>query len=204
MNDVRKIGIFAGSFDPIHRGHIACARQAMNAFGLDRVLFVVEPRPRHKQGVKAFEHRSAMVQRAIADIAGFQHILIDDPYCTTTETLPMLRERFHGSELYVLMGDDVAEHIAKWPQVTELLSSVQLAIILRKFKRNEMEQRLQKLATITGHKPRVHIIDAIGAPISSSKIRLQLKREGTSDMVQPVVLDYIRTQNLYGSSGLAS
>ncbi len=200
----QRIGIFAGSFDPIHKGHIMCAQRAMEQLGLQRVLFVVEPRPRRKQGVKAFEHRSAMVQRAIADFEGFQHILIDDPYCTTTETLPMLRERFQGSELYVLMGDDVAEHIAQWPQVTELLSNVQLAVILRTLKRNQLEQRLEKLATVTNQKPRVHIIDGIGAPISSSKIRAQLKHEGTSDMVQPHVLDYIRKQNLYGSSGLAS
>lgn len=200
----QRIGVFAGSFDPIHKGHIMCAQRAMEQLGLQRVLFVVEPRPRHKQGVKAFEHRSAMVQRAIAEMDAFQHILIDDPYCTTSETLPMLRERFKGSDLYVIMGDDVAENIAQWPQVTQLLSQVQLAIILRRFHRSELEQRLQKLAAITHEKPPVRLIDGHTSAISSSHIRAELKRRGTSDLVQADVLEYIRSQNLYGSSGFGS
>lgn len=200
----QRIGVFAGSFDPVHKGHIMCAQRAMEQLGLQRVLFVVEPRPRHKQGVKAFEHRSAMVQQAIAGMDAFQHILIDDPYCTTSETLPMLRERFQGSELYLIMGDDVAEHIAQWPQVAQLLSQVQLAIMLRRFSRSELEQRLEKLATITQEKPPVHVIGGLDQTISSSEIRAELKRQGASEMVQADVLAYIRSHNLYGSSGLGS
>ncbi len=197
----QRIGVFAGSFDPVHKGHIVCAQRAMEQLGLQRVLFVVEPRPRHKQGVKAFEHRSAMMQRAIADMDAFQHILIDDPYCTTSETLPMLRERFTGSDLYIIMGDDVAEHIAQWPQAAQLLSEVELAIILRRFNQSELEQRLKKLAAITHEKPPVHLIEGNARMISSSQIRAELKSRGTSDMVQADVLEYIRSHNLYGSSG---
>ncbi|MCA9332160.1 adenylyltransferase/cytidyltransferase family protein, partial [Candidatus Saccharibacteria bacterium] len=52
---MKKVGIYAGSFDPIHKGHIALAEQAIQQCGQDKVFFMVEPRPRRKQGVKALE-----------------------------------------------------------------------------------------------------------------------------------------------------
>lgn len=204
MSKSQKIGIFAGSFDPIHAGHMACAKSALEVLGLDRVLFVVEPRPRRKQGVKAFEHRSAMVQKAIVDKPAFQHLLIDDPHCTTTETLPMLRERFVDSELYLIMGDDIAAHIASWPRSSELLSEVQLAVVLRRMSRDMLVQQLDKLEKITSKNPRVHILDVVDDKVSSTAIRKQLKTEGYSKLVDKSVLAYIQEHNIYGSSGFGS
>ena len=62
---VKRIGIFAGTFDPVHKGHISFALQAIEAAGLDEVVFLPEPRPRHKQSVTDQSHRIAMINLAI-------------------------------------------------------------------------------------------------------------------------------------------
>lgn len=204
MATTQKIGIFAGSFDPIHSGHITCAQAALDELGLHKLYFVVEPRPRYKQGVKAFEHRSAMVRLAIKDMPSFGDIVIDDPYCTTAETLPMLRKRFTSSELYLLMGDDVAQHIADWSNVATLLEHVRLAVVPRRFNKDGVMRRLERLRAVSKKPITYHVITQARSSLSSSDVRKQIKTHGKSGALHPRVQEYIYTHNLYGSSGLGS
>src|SRR5258708_1287895 len=92
---VKKIPIFAGTFDPVHEGHLAFAQAALEE-GLEKVMFLVEPRPRRKQGVRALEHRTAMVQLAIADEPQLSTIVLEQARFSVNETLPVLRARFSG------------------------------------------------------------------------------------------------------------
>ena len=62
-----RVGIYPGAFDPVHKGHIAFALAAITAHQLDKVFFLPEPSPRHKQGVKALDHRVEMVRLATAN-----------------------------------------------------------------------------------------------------------------------------------------
>src|SRR5687768_15392849 len=98
---LKKVGIYAGTFDPVHEGHLAFAREAAAQYGLDKVFFLVEPNPRRKQGVKALEHRNEMVQLAIRSEKLFASILLEQHRFTVTETMPVLRSRFKNSELYM-------------------------------------------------------------------------------------------------------
>src|SRR5688572_27140829 len=105
-----KIGIYSGTFDPIHLGHVAFAKEALKQCGLEKVYFLVEPRPRRKQGVKALEHRQAMVELAIAKEPALGSIILDHARFSVRQTLPVLQARFEGSEIVFLMGDDMLAH----------------------------------------------------------------------------------------------
>ena len=204
MSGMQKIGIFAGSFDPIHEGHLQAATQAQQALSLDTVYFVVEPRPRHKQGVKAFEHRSAMVSQAIANTDVFKQIYIDEPYCTVEQTIPMLAKRFPAAELHLIMGDDVAKRLAHWARLDELLRSVQLVVVKRRYREDEVVRQLERFSALSGQSARFHFIRQGTSTTSSSAIKKAIKDGADPDGLPATVLEYAKRYNLYGSSDLGS
>jgi nicotinate-nucleotide adenylyltransferase len=198
------IGILAGSFDPIHAGHLAAAYGAASAAGLDRVFFMVEQRPRHKQGVKAFEHRSEMVRLAISDIDLFGQLVLDHPQFTVAATIPTLRRRFQSEELYLIMGDDVSRRLAHWPDIDVLLGEVKIIAIPRLLPPDKIRQQLSSLEVVTATSSSYVIGERTHVGVSSSKIRAALKKGEAVDTLHPRVLAYIQQHGLYGSSGLGS
>jgi nicotinate-nucleotide adenylyltransferase len=125
---VRRVAFFGGSFDPPHRGHVAVARAARAALGLDMVLFApVGAQPLKLSGPTAsFEHRLAMTRLAIAGEAGFAVSTADAPKPSgapnyTVETLERLRRELPaGSELLCLMGADSFANLRAWRRASEL------------------------------------------------------------------------------------
>ena len=204
MNKGQKIGIFAGSFDPVHAGHIQSAKKALADLRLDMVYFVVEPRPRFKQGVKAFEHRSTMMRLAIAEDSSLKQIVIDEPYCTTAETIPMLMNRFEGASLYILMGDDVVRRISEWSNRDELFNQAELVVLRRKLTIEHIKAILDKVSIVSGKKPTYHIVENPLSPHSSTEIKQALKAGKQPEGLHPDVLAYAKAQNIYGSSGVGS
>lgn len=204
MATKQKIGIFAGSFDPIHEGHMACAQAAAEAAQLDLVFFIVEPRPRYKQGVKAYEHRSEMTRFALADKSSYRQIVIDEPYCTTAETIPMLENRFPGSELFLIMGDDVARRITDWSQTNVLFDHAQLLVVRRMMASRELEALFARLEAVSGKQPRYQLVNTVASTLSSSDIKRQLKAGQLPEGLHRRVSAYIKQHNLYGSTGFGS
>lgn len=201
---MKKVGIYSGTFDPVHNGHLAFAGDALRQCGLDKVFFLVEPRPRRKQGVKAFEHRWQMVQLAIAGEPKFGSIMLEQAQFTATETLPVLQERFKGAELCLLMGDDWLKHFADWPHVEELAQSVTFAIGLRHTTRQEAEALLKTIQQTRGLTMRYRLFQAPVSDVASSNIRAAIKR-GTRPVGVPVpVLSYIKEHRLYASADSVS
>lgn len=127
-----RVAFFGGSFDPPHCGHVAVARAAREAFGLDTVLFApVGAQPLKPDGSAAcFEDRLAMTRLAIAGEAGFAISLVDAPKAQaegdpapnyTIETLERLRADFGpGCALYCLMGADSFFALRRWHRAAEL------------------------------------------------------------------------------------
>ena len=192
-----KVGIFSGTFDPIHDGHIAFARQAIKAHKLDKIFFMVEPRPRRKQGVKAFEHRQQMVQLAIRDEPVFGSIILEQQRFTAHATLPLLRARFKGAKLFMLMGDDMLHHLGSWPHVEELISGVSFIIGLRKDSQTEALANLRGLEKARGLKLDCKIFVAEHSDYASSKIRLSYKKGQAPEGLNPHVQKYIEEIGLY-------
>ena len=110
----RRIGIFGGTFDPPHFGHLILAVEAQYQLELDTLLFVLTPDPPHKQDhrLTALDDRIAMLSAAIEGVAGFalSRVDIDRPGPHfTADTMALLREQYPGDVLIYLMGGDSLE-----------------------------------------------------------------------------------------------
>jgi nicotinate-nucleotide adenylyltransferase len=201
---MKRVGIFSGTFDPIHNGHIRFALDALDQAGLDKVFFLVEPRPRRKQGVKAFEHRQAMVQLAIRDESRLGSIVLEQARFTPHETLLLLAARFKGATLCMLMGDDMLGHLNDWPQVEELVRTCTFVIGKRRNNQtNLIQERVQALEQTRGLSFAYQVFDSPLSGVSSSKVKAELRRTGKSADLPLAVQEYITQQGLYASSGVS-
>jgi nicotinate-nucleotide adenylyltransferase len=134
----RRIAFFGGSFDPPHLGHLAVARAAQTALGLDTVLFApVGAQPLKAQGATAgFEDRLAMTRLAIAGEPGFEISLADAPMASggpnyTLETLERLHQKLAGSALFLLMGADSFFGLRHWHRAAEIPFAAPLIVASR-------------------------------------------------------------------------
>lgn len=193
----KRVGVYSGTFDPIHSGHIAFAEQALVETKLDKLFFLVEPRPRRKQGVRALEHREAMVKLAIAEFDSFGSIQLEQSSFTVEETLPKLKALFKGADLHFLMGEDVFSHLNNWPNVDELLVSSSFIVGIRKHDEAKMRLVLEQLQKTRGLKFKVNFIITENHNVSSTNIRLSYKRGTTPKGIIAETEDYIKENGLY-------
>lgn len=166
------IGVLAGVFDPIHLGHAQFIRRSIDANQLAKVYVLVEKSPKYKKCLASYVHRKRMVELAIADIAQAEIYDSPSPFFPISATLPELRKSHPKDKLYLLVGDDVAEHIYDWPGAETLLKDVELIIAKR-----DGDDKL--------------------AHASSLKIRETLSNGADSVDLDDQVLDYCRTNQLY-------
>jgi len=132
-----RIGVFGGTFDPIHIGHLAAAVEVRHVLALDRVLLVVSNNPWQKAGSRPItpaEDRYAVVAAAAADLEGLEpsRIEIDrggDSY--TADTLAELAGRHQGAELFLVVGADLAAALGTWARGEEIRGLATLAVVTR-------------------------------------------------------------------------
>ncbi len=137
MTERRRIGLFGGTFDPIHLGHLAAAQEAADRLALDVVEFI----PAHQQPLKeraprvSDDERLAMVRAATADNPCFRvsTIELERPAPSyTMETLRLLRETYGAdTELFFLLGVDAANTLDRWLGAAEILRLVRLVVMSR-------------------------------------------------------------------------
>jgi len=192
----KQVGIYAGTFDPVHEGHLAFANQALTECKLDKLFFLVEPRPRKKQGVRALEHREAMVRLVIADNEKFGMIQLAQANFSVEDTLPKLQALFEGAQLHFLMGEDVFSHLSTWPHVDELLTSSSFIVGIRKNDEIKMKLTLAQLQQARGINFNVNFFMTEQQDISSSNIRLALKRGNEPQGLLSKTRDYIKSNGL--------
>jgi len=135
-----KIGLFGGTFDPVHKGHLAVARAALEACQLNRIYFVPANLPPHKQKqpMTAFAHRFAMLALATADEKAFVPSLFEAPEDGpikkekpnySIDTVRRLKQSLKASDqLFFLIGMDAFEEIAKWHQSEALFKECDFII----------------------------------------------------------------------------
>jgi len=181
----RRIGIYAGTFDPVHAGHVSFALQAILAARLDKVYFLPERRPRNKQHVEHFGHRVAMLRRAIKPHPQFEVLELVDVSFSVERTLPELQRRFKGSELVFLFGSDVLQNLRNWSKADQLLAESELVIGLRE---QDDRGKLHGLIEAWPVPPKALTIFASYAPeVSSGRIRDALRRrQPTSGLLTSV------------------
>ena len=140
------IGLFGGTFDPVHKGHLALARAALEQYKLHKVLFVPANIPPHKQRqpLSPFLHRFAMLALATANEKAFVPSLLEAPEegaasrkaevrpNYTIETVRLLKKTFKVSDkLFLLIGMDAFADIAQWHQAEALFRECEFVVASR-------------------------------------------------------------------------
>lgn len=210
-----KLGLFGGSFDPIHCGHVAAARAALEQVDLDRVLFLPTADPPHKPPLTAPAwRRFAMVELALLDEEGLytsSRELTPGRTAYTVETLEHFRKQEPEAELHLLVGSDSLAQLHTWKRWRELLRLARLVVSMRpgwEWQRVR-EEIPTDLATRLdeGETAATEYRDGRPAPVcvqrpvevSSTEIRQAFDRgeDPPADLFPPRVLDYIHKYRLY-------
>ncbi len=192
LKNKTKIGIYSGSFDPIHIGHITFALQAINEAGLSKVYFLPERMPRDKHVHEHFGHRVAMVKRAIKPHPKLAILELDDRTFSVKRTLPKLNKKFNDSELVFLFGSDKISSMANWSDIDKLLKSSGLIIGLRE------EASVNQILDQTKNWPKTPVIIGSYWPaVVSTKIRQSLQNGGVATGLLKSVASYIKQNWLY-------
>lgn len=132
-----RIGIFGGTFDPVHVGHLVAALEARQALALDTVLMVVANDPWQKRDLRTVtgaEERFAVVAQAVAHIEGLEasRIEIDRGGASyTVDTVAEVAAAHPGAELFLVVGEDVAAELDSWERAEELSAQVTLVVVDR-------------------------------------------------------------------------
>ena len=199
-----RLGIFGGSFNPVHMGHLVVAQDALELFNLDRVLFVPCNRPPHKSptGLVDGPHRLAMLEAALEGDLRFEASDIElsrGGISWSVDTARELRLRFPAAELVFIIGADSLLELHLWRESAELLKLCEFVTVVRPGTDMDALQQLElKLPApwperLMGNVRVGHLVG-----ISSTDIRCRVA-EGLSIryLVHPAVEMYIAEHSLY-------
>jgi nicotinate-nucleotide adenylyltransferase len=198
-----KIGIFGGTFDPPHLGHLILASEAWATLSLTRLLWVIAPDPPHKQSqaVSPLHHRLAMLERALAEDEAFEISTIEmereGPHYSV-DTMRLLREARPSAEFTFLIGGDSLRDIPSWHHPSEFLALCDALGVMRRPGDSIDLTALE--SALPGISEKIRFIDAPLLEISSREIRRRVA-EGKPFRyyLPPKVYEYIREHRLYHS-----
>ena len=197
-----RIGIYGGTFNPPHAGHIAAANFALMALELDRLLVIPARTPPHKQkngDITDGAHRLEMLKLAFA---GEEKITVSDMELQrdgisyTCRTVEILKAQYPGDELFLLMGTDMFLSFSSWYQPEQILKRVTIAVLCRD---EEAGSRavLETRKTLVGQGGSVVLLENPVVEISSSTLRRLLVFGCTEAYIPQSVLHYIYENGLY-------
>ncbi len=219
------VGLLGGTFDPIHRGHLAVARAAQQRFGLGRILFVPAGSPPHKQGLPltSYTHRYAMTALATSgdklfipsDIESPEQLAGSPSY--SIDTVRQLKKELKKSDrLFFIIGMDAFKDIAKWREPEPLLRETEFIVVSRPgFSLSDIGAALPEdlrpthkvLKTMKHHLVggdivlsgvTIHLLPGVNERVSATQIRAAARTGRKLDaLVGPEVADYIRKTGLY-------
>ena len=198
-----RVGIFGGTFDPIHQGHMVIAEQVAEVLGLARVIFVPSGVPPHKpaSSIKAgTEDRLRMVEAAIQ---GNDKFLIDSVEIESrramysVETVPLIKERHEGDEWFFVSGADEVSNLLSWKEPNKLLEEAAMVAATRPgydiSNLKHLEDELENFDKIVP-------VECTRVDISATSIRRRLvEGRGIRYLVPDGVYEIIYERGLYGA-----
>jgi nicotinate-nucleotide adenylyltransferase len=217
-----KIGIFGGTFNPIHNCHLRIAKQVWRRMKLDRVVFVPSGHPPHKPEamIQAPQNRLTLVRLAIADSPYFD--LSDQEVSRSgksyaIETVEAFRQQYPGAEIFFILGVDAFLEIDSWRDVERLIRICHFVVVSRQgFSFQQLEKlkrpiqadtpsllaldrgRIRKKEILLKSGKTLFLLKLPPCPISSTQVREQLKaRQDMKNLLPESVKSYILKNRLY-------
>ena len=218
----KRIGVYGGTFDPIHNGHLQIAEAILESFAMDGMLFVPAFVPPHKSGEEITSpfHRLAMLILATADedrmfVSTIELEAPSQPY--TIETLGRLQVKYGDTRLFFVMGADSFKDITLWREYERILSEYDVIVAIR--------PGYLEGGDITGHLaphlrarvidlrgsllpsseistiPHIYFTDYVAVDVSATNVReLAMRGQAIKGLVPPSVIGYIAKYRLYQKS----
>jgi len=214
-----RIGVYGGTFDPLHNGHWRVARNVLEKFSLDQLLFVPAFVPPHKRGraISAAHQRYAMLALATADeermfVSGIEIEAPSRPY--TVETLGRLGREEPGAQLFFLMGADSFAEVMMWRAWEKLLGAY--SVIVAQRPGNELDaapaghlppELRQNVIDLRGGArptkemltaPHIYLTDYVAENVSATRVRAEIAAgRSVDELTPPAVANYIAKYRLY-------
>lgn len=196
-----RIGLFGGTFDPPHLGHLILASEACAQLNLSRLLWVLTPTPPHKLGqvVTSPEHRLEMLERAISDNPAFELSRLElerpGPHYTV-DTVRIVQERHPAADIILVIGGDSLRDLPAWRFAADLVAACREIGVMRRPGDSADLAALESL--LPGLRAKLRFVDAPLLEIASSAIRRRVA-EGISVRyyLPPAVYEYIQKEHLY-------
>lgn len=197
-----RVALFGGTFDPIHRGHLAIAKAAADALRLDKVLFAPAGRqPLKLEGTPTpFLDRLAMVALATASDPRFSASDLDAPHPDgtpnyTVDTITALQRQSPHATLFILVGADSFLSLPHWRQPNLLLSLADWIVVSRP---GLSLEDLSPLQLTPEQSSRIHILNSVHEDVSATDLRQRLHRgDPCTGLLPPAILPYIQSHHLY-------
>jgi nicotinate-nucleotide adenylyltransferase len=198
-----RVGIFGGTFDPIHQGHMVISEQVAEVLGLARVIFVPSGVPPHKpaSSIKAgTEDRLRMVEAAIR---GNDKFLVDSVEIESgramysVETVPLIKERHEGDEWFFVSGADEVSNLLSWKEPDKLLEEAAMVAATRP---GYDISNLEHLEEVLENFDKIVPVECTRVDISATSIRRRLvEGRGIRYLVPDGVYEIIHERGLYGA-----
>lgn len=196
-----KLGIYGGTFSPIHFGHIRAAENFLNSFGLDKLLVIPTALPPHKAEVVGASADDRLWMARLA-FAGHDRVEVSDYEITRggkSYSVLTLEHFKPGNELYMLVGTDMFLTLDEWFRSADIFSLADIVL-----KRRECDSQTDRLIARKADEyrarfgARIHIMDGAPFEVSSTGLR-ELIRDGkpTGRFIPESVADYIAKNHLY-------
>lgn len=204
-----RIGLYGGSFDPVHWGHIRPIQEARESLELDQVLYLPTGRPPHKaerhagaRRLLAAPRRFAMVELALLNEEGLfvsPYELSEESTSYTVHSLEHFRETQPNDEFFLLMGADSWHNLESWREWRRILELVEIGVLVRPgWELPELDGERAEAVD----RGRVHFIHNRPLPLASRRIRAALANGEplSPDELPPQVLEYVQKYDLYRSN----
>ena len=199
-----KIGIYGGTFNPVHTGHIHAAKQTAEILGLDKLILIPDRIAPHKEipsGSPTPEQRLEMLQLAVAGEEGIEVSDIElkrEGKSFTYLTVEALAEEYPEAQLYLLMGTDMFLTFHTWRNPERITARATLAVMYRGEK-GEREKIAACEAAMEQTGVRVDLVKNEIIPISSTQLRRLIAFDCAGQFLPDGVEGYIRAHKLYDS-----
>jgi len=198
---MHRVGVFSGTFDPVHRGHIEACVVALGVLTLDTVLILIEKQPRRKTGVAGFIDRANMIELATTDYPSLRLVDFESDHITTQNTLKYLQDNFAGGEYWYILGSDMLRHIEDWEEHEKLFKNMNICVVLRD--NDDLKKIKKQIEKLQDKYPATEfvILPSVWSPISSSIAKEKLLKGELLTALDPAVQEYIKKHKLYGTIG---